>query len=279
MAETKIKAVAGWFGSNRTLAARVGAELGELAWCGVPFCGGCSELPVIRCRAGLASDLHGHVINLCRVIRDEEKHARLVAKLESLIFHPDELEHAQRRCRMWQDAPSIATESPNIQWAADYFTCCWMARGGQAGKRTEFTGGVSIRYSATGGDSAKRWQSAIESLPAWHRELRRWSFARLDAFEMLCRVSDEPRYGLYCDPPWVGAGDAYAHSFDELDHRRLAHRLGQFNTTRVVVRYGDHPLIRELYPSSRWRIVEQESTDQRGGEVREVLIVNGGPHG
>lgn len=276
-AESTIKAVAGWFGGNRTLAARVGDELGRLDWCGVPFCGGCPELPSIRCRSGLASDLHRHVINLCRVIRDEHLHARLVERLEPMLLHPDELEDAQRRCRMLEDDPPNVAETPSVDWAADYFACCWMSRGGQAGKRSEFTGGSSFRYSATGGDSARRWRSAIASLPSWHRELRRWSFARLDAFDMLGRVVDVAGHGIYCDPPWIGPGDEYSHRFGEAQHRELAAILGSLQSMRVVVRYGDHPLIRRWYPADSWRWVEQRSTNQRGGDVREVLMVNGGP--
>lgn len=55
--------------------------------------------------------------------------------------------------------------------------------------------------------------------------------------------------------------------------RQLAERLAGFEHSPVVVRYGDHPLIRELYPDDRWRWVEQASKDMHGGEVAEVLIV------
>lgn len=36
----KTKALAGWYGANRKLAAAVGAACGECAWVGVPFAGG-----------------------------------------------------------------------------------------------------------------------------------------------------------------------------------------------------------------------------------------------
>jgi DNA adenine methylase len=43
----------------------------------------------------------------------------------------------------------------------------------------------------------------------------------------------------------------------------------------VVVRFGDHPLIRELYPESHWTWVRQTSRAQSNDDVREVLLLNG----
>lgn len=294
MAEAmKIKAVAGWYGGNRTLAARVGDELGQLDWCGVPFCGGCPELPLIRCRGGVASDLHRHVVNLCRVIADDATAAQLVDLVRSRLFHPDELCDAQRRCEAIEESlDEVEPDSPlwvrrldrldgiyadKVRWAADYFVCCWMGRGGMAGKFGEFRQSLALRFTSSGGDSAKRYHSAIDSLRAWSAALRRWSFAIDDAFRVLSRVVDRRGHGVYCDPPWPQLGDDYNHRFHAEQHLELARVLSGFEHVRVVVRYGDHPIIRKLYPASRWRWVEQTSTNQRGGDVREVLIVNGGP--
>lgn len=271
----RITALAQWFGGNRMLAESVGRALGRLRWCGVPFAGGCPELAHIRTAAGVANDLHRHVINLARVVRDDALIEQLALRLDDLLFHPDEFAEAQRRCREREQHDRFG-DTPDVQWAVDYFAACWMGRGGHAGKQREFDQMLSLRWTSTGGDSAVRFRSAIQSLRDWHRALRNWSFTCLDAFEFLDNVRDADGHGLYVDAPWPDAGDEYRHAFTDEQQARLAEALAEFTRTRVVVRYGDHPLIRELYPPQRWTWLGQTSRNQRNGEIAEVLIVNGG---
>jgi len=278
------RTVAGWFGSNRQSAARVGIELGKLTWCGVPFCGGCPEIPHIRTRSGVASDLHRHLINLARCITEPTLFDRLLAAVDAKLFHPDELATAQRRCieREQADdlfAPSRADDvdhDPN--WAADYFVACWMGRGGAAGKNTEFSQSLSTRWTAGGGDSAVRYRSAVDSLIGWRESLKRWSFECIDCFDFLDRVKDLDGHGLYVDAPWPDNGCEYKHCFTDSQQARLAARLSAFQAVRVVVRFGDHPLVRHLYPEGRWRWLCGCTRNQRNNEVSEVLIVNGPSH-
>ena len=271
----KTKAIAGWFGSNRMLAARVGAELGKLAWCGVPFVGGAPELPFIKTRGGLAADLHRHLINLARCVSDQDLLDEMLPLVDRVLFHPDELGLAQARCR-GREAQNLAlfgnqpAELDDPEWAADYFVCAWMSRGGFAGKNGELNQSLSVRFTASGGGSAVRYRSAVESLTAWHDVLKRWEFCVLDCFEFLDRVRDQEGHGLYVDAPWPDAGDEYRFPFTEAKQRRLAERLARFNHVRIVVRFGDHPLIRELYQPPRWNWVTQTSRNQQ-----KVLILNG----
>jgi hypothetical protein len=150
-----------------------------------------------------------------------------------------------------------------------------MGRGGKAGSKGEFNQGLSVRWEAGGGDSATRFRSAVESLTEWSEALLPWNFQVLDAFEFLDKCKDRPRHGLYVDAPWPDAGDKYTHRFDERQQRKLAGALGAYRETRVVIRYGDHPLIRELYPESEWTWLRQASRKQSNDECEEVLIING----
>ncbi len=86
--------------------------------------------------------------------------------------------------------------------------------------------------------------------------------------------SDGDGHGLYVDAPWLDAGDDYRHAFTPEQQARLAEMLARLRRARVVVRYGDHPLIRELYPPPRWTWLEQSSRNQRNGVTEEVLLVN-----
>jgi DNA adenine methylase len=272
----RINALAQWFGGNRLLAQSVGRALGRLRWCGVPFAGGCAELPHIRTAAGVANDLHRHVINLARVVRDDALVEQLVHRLDNALFHPDELAAAQRRCRE-REQLSQYYDTPDVASAADYFTACWMGRGGHAGKQREFDQRLSLRWTSTGGDSAVRFHGAIESLQEWHRVLRNWSFTCIDAFAFLDNTRDAEGHGLYVDAPWPDAGDEYRHGFTQEQQAKLAETLARFSRTRVVVRFGAHPLIRELYPPPRWSWLMQTSRNQRNGATAEALIINGEP--
>lgn len=284
-AEMTIRALAPWFGGARSLADRIGPELGRLGWCGVLFAGGLPELPHIQTQAGVATDLHRHIINLARVVADPLLLCQLIRRVDRLLFHSDVLEAAQRRCleREHESEGGLfagdrrCDAAPDVEWAADYFVCCWMGRGGYSGRGGELSQSIAVRYTASGGSSAKRWRSAVESLPAWGKVLERWQFVCCDAFKVLTRLKKQDRAGLYLDPPWVGAGDEYVHRFTIDQHRRLSvelHRLAKYGY-RIVLRYGDDPLIRDLYPAGKWTWIESTTRNQRNGEVSEVLIVNG----
>lgn len=285
--EPDIKTLAPWFGSNRQSAYRVGQELGSLAWCGVPFAGGCSEIRHIKCRAGVASDLHRHLINLATVVREEALRLQLCERLSHALFHETELLEARRRLagREVCEGGSIftgeatATQLGDVAWAFDYFVSCWMGQGAAAGKVTEFRGDLSVRWTSSGGDSAKRFASAAASLHAWGRSFSNWNFMVCNAFEFLPRIVDDASHGVYADPPWPDAGKEYKHRFTLQDQRNLARALSRFERARVVVRFGDHPLIRELYPEGegpgKWTWLRHVTRSQQNTDVNEVLLING----
>ncbi|HEV7297965.1 MAG TPA: hypothetical protein VGN72_01265 [Tepidisphaeraceae bacterium] len=287
--EMKVTAVANWFGGNRMLAHRVGQELAGCALVAVPFAGGMSELPHIGAAKILVNDLHRHVINLARVMADRTLGPQLYRALRRKAFTQDELDAAQVGCKSMErasepgamlfggnEAPPANDDGPCLKWAEDYAVATWMNRGGKSGTRSEFTGALPIRYSPNGGGSAQRFQNWVASIPQWRNVLRRCEFTTQDAFDFLARQHDSPRLGVYLDPPWPKAGKVYTHAVDDRKfHARIVERLSQFKQSRVVVRYGDHPLIRELYPQSRWTWLELGGRDQANDEAADVLILNG----
>lgn len=284
VAEMKMHRLAPWFGADLSIAETAAKLIGKRSWVGIPFAGGCSIIPFIETRSGLAADLHRHIINLARVIRDPELFHDLEDRLHKTLFHPDELAAAQRRCMDREipasgtlfDRPCAETLDGDVGWAADYFVSAWMGRGGHAGKRSEFTQGLAVRFSSTGGDSARRFRSAIESVESWSMALRDWQFACIDCWEFLDRVKDDPKHALYIDAPWPDAGDEYTHRFTDADQRHLRDRLERFERIRIVVRYGEHPLVRELYGHTKWGWIPNASRNQKNNIIDEVLIVKGG---
>lgn len=270
----KITALVDRYGSNRMNATEPGKLLRGCSCVAIPFAGGMCEVPHITANVVLVNDLDRHVMNLCEVVRDRRE--ELARRLDHTPFHPDALEAAQKYCRNAEDGHGVDF----FLWAYHYFIASWMTRGGKGGTDGEFDSGLSIRWKSGGGDSVVRFRSATEGLAEWEKVMRRCTFTTIDAFEFLaeCAKRDIPENGIYCDPPWPEDGDKYTHKFGPEQQRRLAEVLTSFEKSRIVVRYGDHPLIRELYPSSapggglwEWRLLNGRT--QANKEKAEVLLV------
>lgn len=267
-AEMATRALGPWFGSNRTNAQAVGEELRGCSWVGVPFAGGMSELPYINATTMVVSDKHRHIVNLASVVATQR--LELVKILRALPFHPDVLKAAQEFCKSREP-----DGMRDLEAALHYFICVWMGRSHKAGTVDEFNGGLSRRWNSNGGDSNTRYRSALRSLAAWEGIMRRCSFDVMDCFEFLPACKDEPGHGLYVDPPWPKDGDKYRHKFTPDDHVRLRDLLASLKASRVVIRYGDHPLIRSLYSGPQWVWRNVSGRTQTNESKAEVLILNG----
>lgn len=288
--EMTTKTLVPWYGSNRSCADEAGREFEGLSWVGVAFAGGMSEIPHIGARSLVINDLHAHLINLGRVVASAELFPAFQWAVEGKLFHPTELAEAQQRCMereaamsapsgdaLFGDA-SIATPpgKPDLAWAIDYWVATWMGRSAKAGQPGEFRGNLSVRMNANGGDSAVRYRSATGSLPAWHRLLLRANFKQQDCFEFLDAVDDDAEHGLYLDPPFPGPGDLYRHKFTTEMHRRMAMKLAAFKHIRVVCRFYEHPLVRELYPQDKWTYRQIKGGKRQTNEdAPELLLING----
>lgn len=273
-----VTAIAPWFGSNRTLAANVGRALSGCDWVGVGFAGGMSELLHIRARTVVVNDLHTHVLNLAAAVADPLIRPVLVDRLNALPFHPDVLAAAQERCqrREINDDWFGTTErvvAPDLDWACDYFVASWMSRHGTAGTKGEFGATFSVRWDASGGDSATHYRNAVAGLDAWAGVMRFCNFVRMDVFKFLAKVKDRTLHGIYCDPPFPDVGDGYKYTFTTADQRKLAAKLAAFEACAVVVRFYDHPLIRELYPEDLWHWQRFEGRKQTNETATEEVLL------
>lgn len=265
-----VTTISPWFGSNRMLAPIVGKTIGKCDWCGVVFAGGMAEVPYIQARAMLVNDLHKDIINLARVVAHRESREWLVAAAQAKVFHPDELADAQNACKTLPPPPINFADPAR---ALEYFVCVWMGRSANAGTDGEFDGKIAVRFTASGGGSNVRYRSAIDSLEAWSQTLMRCEFTVLDFREFLKKCHDREGHAVYSDAPFPDAGDDYRHKFTVADHRDLAKRLSSFNVARVVARFYDHKLIRELYPESEWKWEYLSGRDQANNDTKpEVLL-------
>lgn len=269
----KIKALLPYFGSARMVAEKIGPALAGLDWIGIPFMGGLPELAYMTARTVVANDLHRGVVNLAAVVGDPVLGIELRSRLKLLPYHTDVLRSAQQRCRVTSELPRLADAAPSLQFAIDYFVCAWMGRSGKAGTAKEFDGELPVRWNANGGDSCVRFRSALQSLREWNQILARVNFTCMDGFEFLAKCKDEVGHGIYVDAPWPDDGDEYRFAFDETKQRDLAMKLHYYEKTKVVIRYGEHPLIRELYPESEWIWTEISGRTSGNNRKAEVLIV------
>lgn len=279
--EMKIGAIAPWFGGKRIIASHIVRELGQHRKYDEPFCG---DLAVLLAKTPATcetvNDLHGELVNLARILADEETAISLYGRLARLLMHEDLFHEAAQR---WRDRGNVpASEPPDIDRAADYMVCAWFGRNGVAGT-SSYNQGFCVRYTKNGGHAAKRWCSAVESIPAWHARLRHVTILNRDGFALLERLEDAAGCAIYCDPPYIVKGAKYIHDFADDDHDRLAKLLRRFKQARVVISYYDHPSLHDMYAG--WQVqklsvtkslVNQGMRDQSGAtKAPEVLLING----
>ena len=277
----KITAIAPWFGSKRTLAPRIVAELGEHRAYWEPFCGSMSVLLAKpACSTETVNDLHGELVNLARVIAHPKHGPQFFRQMRRQWLCEKLFTEAADRYKARGHTP--AGPSPDLERAADFFVCSWFGRNGVSGTHS-YNQGFSRRFTKNGGHAATRFCSAVDSIPAWHERMRKVTILNGDAFELLEKIEDADGVAIYLDPPYVVKGATYIHDFGADDHARMARLVSRFKRTRVVVSYYEHPTLRELYrgwtfvscPTPK-ALVNQGMRDKQGGVTApEILIING----
>ena len=113
----KVNAVSPWFGSKRTLAPQIVAALGKHTAYWEPFCGSLSVmLAKPRVTMETANDLHGDLINLCRVLKSEATAIELYGRLSRLVMHEEIFREAAQRFRERGHQPA---GDPDVNRAED----------------------------------------------------------------------------------------------------------------------------------------------------------------
>jgi DNA adenine methylase len=283
--DMKIKAIAPWFGSKRTLAPIIVEELGKHRRYLEPFCGSMSVLLAKpESRMETVNDLHGDVVNLARVCADTTLGTQLYRRARRLLTSDDLLAEYDNKIR----DGDWSVDEVNLDRALAFFISSWMGRNGEVGLvKSERGRYLSVRWTANGGDPATRYASAVTSIPEWRRRLRNVTILRRDAFTILEKIGDDAVTAVYVDPPYLIKSDRYLYDFSdgfmgEDDHARLAKLLGRFKHTRVVVSYYAHARLQELYPG--WTVRDCSRSKNlaalkgRVGNAAiaaEVLLING----
>jgi DNA adenine methylase len=274
-----ITALAPWAGAKRNLAGTIVEMLGKHRVFWDLFCGSMAIILAKEpCVLETAVDLHGGLTNLARVLQAEELALRLYEKLNRTLMSESLFADAAARYR--ERGYDLHGDEPDLDRAYDYFLCAWLGRNGCAGTQS-YNQGFCVRYTANGGHAAKRWRSAIASIPAWHWRLMNVTILRRDVFEVIERIPDENGTAIYADPPYLTKGFRYVHDLQAEDHERLAGMLRRFHDARVVVSYYDDPRLQDLYPGWTMHKIEvskaiamQGSRGKNDRRATEVLLVN-----
>lgn len=270
----KINALAPWYGSKRTLAARIVQAIGPHRCYWEPFCGSMAVLfEKSIATMETVNDLHGDLINLARTVQGPKTWAAFYRRLKRTLVAKD----------LWRESADYIRGTPfepTPERAYHFFIMAWLGRNGVVGSN----GGENfcVRYTSNGGSPGTRFKAAVDSIPEWLDRLRAVTILNEDGFELLERIEDKTGTVIYCDPPYIVKGARYIHDFKPADHGRLADLLGRFHKTRVVVSYYDHPDLVALYPG--WKMLALEATkamvnagmrDQSGAtSAPEVLLIN-----
>lgn len=277
----KINAIAPWFGGKRNLAPEIVRELGKHSAYWEPFCG---SMAVMLAKEAApmetVNDLNGDLINLARVIQHPTEGPRLYRRLRRTLAAKAIMDDCAER---WKESGRrTAGDDPDGDRAYDYFVSSWLGRNGVSGTKS-FNQGYSRRFTKSGGHSAKRWTSAVDSIPEWRRRMRQVSILSECGIGIIERIEDASGVAIYVDPPYMAKGAKYVHDFEADDHARLAAALRRFRQTRVVVSYYDDPVVRDLYDGWSVRplkatkaMVNQGMRDRVGATAApELLLING----
>lgn len=257
----RTKSPLSYFGSDSQVAGELAAMLDHCKHVTIVFCGGLAILPHLKATHIVANDLHEHAINFYRLVSASygPDFDDLYDMCENTLSHPSELSRAED----W------LVRGNKVERAWAFWAQCWIGRKGKGGTKNQ-SGMPSVRRTASGGSNASRIRSAAWDLKAWRDEFRRCEFESVCFRELLPKVADQKGIGCYLDPCWIGAGDNYLHTMLPQDHRDLARLLSRFQSTTIVLRYGDDLIIRKLYAG--WDIQEASSRTQAGTDVGEIWI-------
>lgn len=308
MIATKIKCLAPWGGSKRTLTPRIDRLLGPHGTYFEPFVGGGAViLGKEPAKNEFINDANPWLINVYRCVKShcgqlqEFLARRKFDKAEFLAAYQSVEGHKSR---------SVLPEGTlqRIMLAADQLTVWWMGPNGLAGTTTKPW--FATRHTNTGGSPVTRWNSFRQSLPAMAERLQnveifnedfRMLFARLPwELDGIRSPWDLDGVAIYCDPPYFKK--AFDYEFEDdiqpdgtrkpFPHEQLAAVLNQFCRARVVVSYYDErdepglfgggSRLDELYPPDRWERHEvklsKASANARTSATKttatEVLLVN-----
>lgn len=207
------------------------------------------------------NDLDGNIVNLFYVLRE---HGEELARRVNLTPWSEEEYH---QCETTYDA------SPDkIENARRFLVRCWQAHGVRF---RDTKGRQGWKHNGLSGHQypATRWQNVPDRLMAAAMRLKDAEIRNRPALEMVSYYND-PRFLIYCDPPYVRAtrnDRYYAHEMTDDEHVALLNALDVHRGPVVLSGYA-HPLYDERL--SHWHRITLPVIAEHGRARTEVLWLN-----
>lgn len=238
----------------------------------IVFAGGLGEFWNWHCDdvSETVNDMNGELVNMYRVLRDDEQFAEFRRTVELLPFGnelwlepPVGRNGAHENERLNPNGKKIKSRPGNAWWSAsDVRRAAWffgrMRTSRQGLGRDYATPTSRLRRGMNEGVSA--YLSAVDGLDACHERLRRVEIVQMPAVKFL-RVYDHPRAFFYLDPPYLHrtrvAKDARGCEMSEDDHVDLLEALARLKGKFLLSGYPS-----DLYDSyaahHKWQRAEKE---------------------
>lgn len=205
-----------WFGGKGSMTAKLLPKIPDHKIYVEPFGGGASMLfakepsPV-----EVYNDLNSGLINFFRVLRDEDRAAKLHWKVSQTPKSREEYHHCLETWAQCEDS---------IERAYRWFVVVRNSFSGLFGRGWQFSKNTSTRGMA---QSVSAWLSSHKILGDAHDRLMRVQIEQVD-FRRIFKSYDTPETLFYLDPPYVHdtrRSGKYDHEMSDEDHADLVEIL------------------------------------------------------
>ena len=247
-----------YFGGKGIIAPRILPYLPDGRIYVEPFCGAASLFWHQRPHpVEVLNDLDGEVINLFRVLQDEDLFLKFRHKV---IWTPYSLDEFRRAIAYRGDDP--------LMWAWAMYVAHNQGFGGIIGE-TEGAWGRAFVSSRGMAYTASIWRGRMRSLDSFHDRLTRVQLDNRDALQVI-RYWDSPETVFYLDPPYTSGSRmnkaVYRHEMTDEQHRALVEVLLRIEGSAMLSGYAD--AIYEPLNEAGWDRIEIETVCHAAGKVR-----------
>lgn len=191
------------------------------------------------------NDLDGDLVNMFRVVADDGQRRLLFKILRRLppsrqIWNEDAEKYVA-------GGFSFASCSDPIERARRTFYRHCFAYGGKV-RCGGFVFSHNDRHAIK---EVARYRNCLRKLARIGGLFRDVMIENLHYSELLRIHGRNEKFCMFIDPPYAGSEHYYSRTFGPGDHTFLAQQLESI-PAKVVCTYYDTPLIRDLYPETRW---------------------------
>jgi DNA adenine methylase len=211
------------------------------------------------------NDIDSDLVNLFRVLRDEEKFQRFYRLVSLTPYSREEYNFCRQTLEDCQD---------DVERAYKFFVLA----------RQSFSGRIFVGWSFSVAESTRgmagacsRWLGVIEKLPEFHARTMRVQIEHND-FRKIIPTYDTPETFFYCDPPYVPdtrrLGQAYRYDMTLDDHKDLVNLLLQIKGKAMLSGYRHE--VYEPLEKAGWKRIDFPTACYAVGRTRHTKILGEG---